>query len=415
MADHIKETETTETAESGIIAKTFNGLTFPDIKDKAIAAVTPFNIAAAIILAIGLPIMWIRFTQGLGAVTNLTDTYPWGIWIGFDVLCGVALAAGGYVTASTVYLFGLKEYKPVVRPAILTGFLGYFFVVVGLLFDLGRPWRLPFPMFVSYGTTSVMFLVAWHVALYLSVQFLEFSPAVFEWLGWKRVRRFVASLTIGATIFGVILSTLHQSALGALFLLTPAKLHPLWYSSYIPVFFFVSSIAAGLSMVIFESTLSHRYFPEQVDPAQHHQLDQITKGLGRAAAVVLFTYFCLKWIGVAHDDNWSYLQTGYGYWFLVELYFFVMLPALLYISGIKRDSVLRVRMAALLSVVGIIVNRLNVSVIAFNWNLPERYIPRWTEIMISITIVTVGLITFRWIVNRMPVLREHPEWKGRKH
>lgn len=195
MSDHIKETENTE---SSVMTRPFNGLTMASLKEKALAAATPFNIVAAVILAIGIPIAWIRFTEGIGAVSNLTDTYPWGLWIGFDVLCGVALAAGGYVTASTVYLFGLKEYRPVVRPAVLTGFLGYFFVVVGLLFDLGRPWRLPFPMFVSFGTTSVMFLVAWHVALYLSVQFLEFSPAVFEWLGWKRVRRFVASLTIGA-------------------------------------------------------------------------------------------------------------------------------------------------------------------------------------------------------------------------
>lgn len=165
--------------------------------------------------------------------------------------------------------------------------------------------------------------------------------------------------------------------------------------------------------MIFESTLSHRFFKEQVEHAQHKQLDKITVGLGKAAAVVLFTYFCLKWMGVAHDDNWKYLQTHYGYWFLVEMYFFVMLPALLYISGVKRDSVLRVRAAALLAVAGIIVNRLNVSIITFNWNQPERYVPRWTEVMISIAIVTVGLITFRWIVNRMPVLKEHPEWKGK--
>src|SRR3990172_686249 len=169
--------------------------------------VTPWNIAAALVLVVGLPVIAYRFTYGLGAVTNLSQTNPWGLWIGLDVLCGVALAAGGYTLASSVYLFGLKEFSPVLRPAILTGFLGYFFVVVGLLVDLGQPWRIPYPVIYSYGVTSVMFLVAWHVFLYLTVQFLELCPAILEWLGWKTVRQWATRLTIGATAFGVILST----------------------------------------------------------------------------------------------------------------------------------------------------------------------------------------------------------------
>ena len=199
------------------------------LREYARSLVTPFNAAATCILLVGLPVIAYRFFYGLGAATNLSQTNPWGVWIGFDVLCGVALAAGGYTLASTVYLFGLKQYYPVLRAAVLTGFLGYFFVVVGLMVDLGRPWRIPYPVFYSYGVTSVMFLVAWHVFLYLTVQFIEFSPAVFEWLGWKSVRKWALKLTIGATVFGVILSTLHQSALGALFLMAPAKIHPLWY------------------------------------------------------------------------------------------------------------------------------------------------------------------------------------------
>jgi Ni/Fe-hydrogenase subunit HybB-like protein len=126
------------------------------------------SLIATAIIFVGLVIVAIRFTKGLGATTNLSNPYPWGLWIGFDVMCGVALAAGGYVLASTVYLFGLKQYYPLLRPAVLTGFLGYFFVVVALLVDLGRPWRLPYPVFYSYGVTSVMFLVAWHVFLYLT-------------------------------------------------------------------------------------------------------------------------------------------------------------------------------------------------------------------------------------------------------
>ncbi|MFH1010478.1 MAG: NrfD/PsrC family molybdoenzyme membrane anchor subunit [bacterium] len=387
--------------------KLFLGMSFGDYVKKQI---TPFNIIAALILAVGIPVTFVRFTQGLAATTHLTDNYPWGLWIGVDVLCGVALAAGGFALGSAVYLFGMKEYHAIVRPAVLTGFLGYFFVIIGLCFDLGRPWRLPYPMLVSYGTTSVMFLVGWHVALYLTCQFVEFCPAVFEWLGWKTFRKWAVRVTIGATIFGVILSTLHQSALGALFLLTPGKLHPLWYTSFIPVFFLVSAIIGGISMVIFESMLSHRVFSNQINYQDHNHFDKLTIGLGKAAATVLFGYFCLKWVGVAHGQHWDLLNTPLGYWFLVEVIGFVLLPCFIFIWAVRRESAAWVRFAAIWTVLGLILNRVNVSMVAFNWNLPDRYFPKWTEFVVTITIITVGLLTFRWIVNRMPVLWEHPDY-----
>jgi Ni/Fe-hydrogenase subunit HybB-like protein len=374
--------------------------------------VTRGNAVAALILAVGLPVIAARFAFGLASVSNLSQTTPWGLWIGLDVLSGVALAAGGYVLASTVYLFGLKQYYPVVRPAILTGFLGYLFVVIGLIADLGQPWRLPYPVIRSYGVTSVMFLVGWHVFLYLTVQFLEFCPAVLEWLGASRVRAWAASLTIGATVFGVILSTLHQSALGALFLLAPTKLHPLWYSPFIPVYFFISSIAAGLSMVIVESALSHRLFQDRVDPTKHVELDRIALGLGKAASVVLFTYFFLRLLGLADGNRWSLLATPMGAWYLVEVLGFVLLPCALFAHGVRHQRVRLVRGAAVLAVAGIVLSRLNVSIVAFNWNVAERYVPSWMEVVTSITIITIGVLTFRWIVNRMPVLRPHPDYGG---
>lgn len=372
--------------------------------------VTPFNGVASVILLVGAYAAIMRFTQGLGATTNLSNQYPWGLWIGFDVLSGVALAAGGYTLATTVYILRLKEFQPIVRPAILTGFLGYFFVVVGLLFDLGRPWRLPYPMFVSYGVSSVMFLVAWHVALYLSCQFVEFSPAVFEWLGWKRFRKWAVRVTLGATIFGVMLSTLHQSALGAMFLLAPGKVHPLWYSPLIPIFFFVSSIFAGLSMVIVECSLSHRFFHKICDPQNAPRLDSLVLGLGKAAAVVMFTYFGLKMIGVMHQDAWGYLATPMGNWFLVEVLGFVLAPCFAYVYAARIRSAKLVRLTAAWTVLGIVVNRINVSMVAFNWQLPERYFPAWSEVAVTLAIVTAAVLTYRWIVNRLPVLRPHPEF-----
>ena len=198
---------------------------------------TPSNIVAGIIVIIGLFITVLRFTGGLGAVTNLSDYNPWGIWIGFDLLVGVALAAGGFVTSSAVYIFGMKKYHAAVRPAILTGFLGYALVVLALHYDVGQPWRLPYPIIMQQGTTSVLFEVGLCVALYLSVLFFEFSPAALEWLGIEKLRNIITKLTLVLTIFGVILSTLHQSSLGSLFLIAPSKLHPLWYSSYLPALF----------------------------------------------------------------------------------------------------------------------------------------------------------------------------------
>jgi Ni/Fe-hydrogenase subunit HybB-like protein len=368
---------------------------------------TPFNVVAGLMLAVGLPVMVLHFLHGHGHSTNLTDLSPWGILIGLNLLSGVALAAGGYTIATVVYIFGLKKYYPIVRLAILEGFIGYLFVVVALIFDLGRPWRLPYPMVYSYGVTSVMFLIAWHVALYLTVQFLEFSPAVFEWLGWKRLRDLMVKLTIGATAFGVILSTLHQSALGALFLMAPSKIHPLWYSSFIPVYFFISSIAAGISIIIVVAALYRRTFREIHGPST---LDDITLGLGRAAAVVLFTYFFLKLVGVADGQHWALINTPLGQWFLVEMFIFVLLPSLLFSWGAQTGNVAMVRLTALLTVVGICINRLNISLIAMNWSATGRYFPHWMELVISLTVITIGILTFQWIVRRMPVIREHPDF-----
>lgn len=373
---------------------------------------TPFDIVAGIILAVGIPVIVWRFLFGLGSVTNLSQANPWGLWVGLDVVTGVALAAGGYTVACAVYIFGQKEFSPVVRPAILTGFLGYLFVVLGLCLDLGQPWRLPYPVFVSWGTTSVMFEVGWCVFLYLTVLAFEFSPALLEWLGLKKIRLAVQKITVGAIIFGIILSTLHQSSLGALFLMAKDRLHPLWYTPFMPVYFFISSIAAGLGMVIVEGFLSHRAFRDQFDPARPVNIDRITLGLSKGASLVLFSYFFLKLQGVADGNHWSLLATGYGIWFLVEMLGFVLLPSLLFAFAARSESSTLARWAATLTVLGVVLNRLNVAIIALGWNAPVRYVPTIWEVWASLTVITLGVLTFRWIVNRMPVLHPHPEWTG---
>ncbi len=383
------------------------------LSEYARTLITPFNVVAMIILCIGFPLIGVRFAKGLAAVTHASNEYPWSILLGWGLFSGVPLSATGYVMATAVYILGYKQYHSLVRLGVLTGFMGYLFAVIYLLIDIGRPWRIYYPMAVSYGPTSVLFLVAWHVATYLTVQLLEFSPAILEWINARRSRKWAIMITIGMTVAGVILSTLHQSALGALFLLAPGKLHPLWYSAFIPVFAFISSIYAGLCMVIAVSTVAARWLRERADRQFLDNLDPLTVGLGKAACIVMFVYFVLKMIGVAHDDNWALLSSPYGLWWLAEIVLFVLVPGLVLTVGVKKSSARIVRWGAFHALAGVVLNRLNVSILMFNWNLPNHFrdiVPPAREVFIVLSIITFHILLFRWILNRMPVLREHPDY-----
>ena len=381
---------------------------------------TPANVITVGILLLGGLVTLLRFTIGIGGVTNLDDANPWGIWIAFDLLCGVALAAGGYTTSAACYLFGLKRYHGAVRPAILTAFLGYAFVVVALHYDVGQPWRLVYPIFLSQGTTSVLFEVGLCVFIYLCVLFVEWTPAAFEWLSvhcqvfnWRRIRNFVVKLTIPLTILGVILSTMHQSSLGALFLTSPGKLHPLWYSSFLPVFFFVSSMFAGLSMVIFEGGLAHAGLHRKMDQAHVDSAHEVALGFSRAAAFIMAGYFVMRIFDLAMSDNWAYLATGYGLLYMVELLGFVVFPAFLFAMASREKKIWLIRLAAVVTILGIVLNRFIVCLVAFNWQLPsdERYFPSIMEIIISVFIVTCIVTAYRVICHFLPILHEHPDYK----
>ena len=373
---------------------------------------TTGNKITAVILAIGLLITVLRFTIGLGGVTNLDDNYPWGIWISFDLLCGVVLAAGGYATTSAYYLFGLKGFNTAVRPAITSAFLGYAFVVIALHYDVGQPWRLVYPIFLSQGTTSVLFEVGLCVFLYVSVLAIEWSVSAFEWLGWKGIRNIIVRMTIPLTVLGVILSTMHQSSLGALYLIAPSKMHPLWYSAFIPVFFFISSMFAGMSMVIFEGTLAHKGLHDEMDEEHLKNADKIVFGFGKACSIVMMGYLFIRIYGITMDDAWGYIGTGYGTWLLVELIGFVALPSFMYALGVRERRAKLIRWAAAITILGVIINRFNVSLVAFNYQLPsaEKYFPSIMEIAISVFVVTLIVTAYRIICHYMPVLREHPDY-----
>lgn len=382
---------------------------------------TPGNIITWIILGVGFIITIIRFTVGLESVTYLTNAQPWGLWIGFDLLCGVCLAAGGYFTTVGVYVMGMKHFHSAVRPAVTTAFLGYAFVVVALLYDLGQPLRLPY-MFFFPGTTSVLFEVGLCVATYLTVLFIEFSIAPMEWLAQKfpfllTTRKWAIRITILLTIFGVTLSTLHQSSLGSLYLISPEKLHPLWYSPFLPMFFFVSSMYAGASMVIFEGMFAHKGVHQYMDATHLKESDAVVLGFSRAASFILFAYFMIKLIDMLVQANIEWLFTGWGAWWLLEMLGFVLLPAFLYAWGAVDGNVKLCQYTSCLAIIGIVLNRFNVSMVAFNWQLPsaDRYFPSFWEIWISIFVITLIVTCYRFIVYHMPVLYAHPDFQDEEH
>ncbi len=370
---------------------------------------TPFNAVAAVIIVTAMVLLAIRFTKGLGSITNLSQEYPWGLWIGFDVITGVAFAGGAYIVTFMVYILGQKKYHPIVRVTVLNGFLAYLFYAGALLLDLGKPWNVINPIIGnSFGLSSVMFLVAWHFLLYMLMEFIEFFPAVTEWLGWKRVRKIAGMMTLVAVILGFTLSSLHQAGLGALFLMAKSKLHPLWYSEFIPILFFVSSIFAGLSMVIFEGGISHKVFKDKLSPELRENYDNIVIGLAKICAGTMYVYLFLKILGVFHGRHLSLLTTNWGLWYLLEVVGFVLAPCLLFTIGAKKLNMATIRFAAILTLIGIILNRLNVSLIAFKWYEPVRYVPSWMEIEVTLAVIMAEVLVFRWVVQRMPVLNSSP-------
>ena len=353
-----------------------------------------------LIVATGLVLSFLRFTRGLGAVTNLSDTYPWGLWVGFDVLCGVGLAAGGFTVAATVHIFHLRRYRPILRPAILTAFLGYLFVMIGLMFDLGRPWNL-WHALIMWNPRSVLFEVAWCVMLYTTVLALEFSEVVFEKFRWRRALGIQRTFLIPLVVAGVILSTLHQSSLGALYLIVPHKLHPIWYTSRLPLIFFFSSVCVGLAMVIVESHLSARAFRRKLELP-------LLGELGRALVALLGVMGILRLYDLWDRGVLSLAFSGSYESLLFQLEFLLglVIPGILLALPACRRSPRGLYITSWLVVLGFIVNRLNVSITGLEASQGGHYLPAWSELMITLMLVALGFATFRMAVLYLNVFPE---------
>lgn len=347
---------------------------------------------------------FVRFYYGLGASTNLSDQFAWGIWIGFDILCGVGLAAGGFTLAATVHIFNIKTFKPIVRPAILTAFLGYVLVVFALLFDLGRPYRIWHPL-IMWNPRSVMFEVAWCVTLYTTVLALEFAPAVLERFKMERTLKAVKAIMIPLVIAGVLLSTLHQSSLGSLFLILPQKLHPLWYSPLLPVLFYISAICVGLAMTIFESWHSARAFGKELELP-------LVRRLAEVLAVGIAVYLSVRFLDLWHRRALSSLdQPGLERWLFMLEIFLMAVPMLLLFRQKVRENPGALYASVVMFLLGFVAHRLNVSVTGLESASGVHYVPKWTEIVVTLGLIALGFAIFGVAAKNLPIF-SHEQHKA---
>ncbi len=344
-----------------------------------------------------------RFVFGLGVTTHLSDATPWGLWIGFDVMAGVALAAGGFVMTAIFYIMKRKEFKPLVRPAVLTAFLGYLAVIGGLIFDVGLPWNI-WHLIIYWNPHSPLFEVGWCVMLYTAVLLLEFSPVPLEETSrYAKIRAVLMKFRFPLVLLGIMLSTLHQSSLGSLFLIMPFKLSPLWYSPILPIEFFISAVALGLMMVSFESLFSHWLYKR---PAGN---DRVAK-LATAAMWVLILYFVVKMTDLAVAGKLPLIVSGSweSILFIIEITITVLIPVLLFSIPRFRTSAAGQWVGSILVVTGVVFNRLNVGGLTMLRATGGTYIPSWTEVAISLGVVSAAALAFLFAVEKFHIWEKPP-------
>ncbi|MDP2278688.1 MAG: NrfD/PsrC family molybdoenzyme membrane anchor subunit, partial [Nitrospirota bacterium] len=341
---------------------------------------TPVTLGLLIVIIAGALAVYKKLT--LGAITtNLQDDFPWGLWIGFNVLGGVAMAAGGFVIASAVYLLNMKKYKPLARPAILTAFIGYLLAAFAIFLDIGHPMRIWQPA-VMWQIHSVMFIVAIHVILYTTVLGLESSPMLLEKLKLGGLKKIIEkSMVVSIALFGTILSVLHQSSLGAVYLIVPDKLHNLWYSQTLPFSFLVSSVMMGLCMVSFVSILSSKFF-------KHPANMDIFSGLARGSIIAIAFYFILKIFLLLTGPGVAAAFTGSmeSKMYLLEMSVGVVIPLILLLLPGIRNSLGGIFLVDILVISGVVINRMNISVFGLLRHAGElgvKYFPTTNEFMVT--------------------------------
>ncbi|HTP02860.1 MAG TPA: Ni/Fe-hydrogenase cytochrome b subunit [Anaerolineales bacterium] len=372
--------------------------------------VAPLVVVLLVLMGIAFVVAMIRYANGIGAISDLSYSYPWGFWISFDLFTGVAIGSGAFVMAATVYIFQLKEFQPLLRPSVLTGLLGYIMVVIALLVDLGHPERIWY-MMIYWNHTSVLLEIGICVMTYLTVLAIEFSPVVFDGRKWNKAAHFVHRFIMPFVILGVVLSTLHQSSLGSLLLIQPAKLYPLWWTPILPVLFFISAISIGIAMIIFESSVSSRYF--------HRGLElPLLEKLGRAVPYVLGLYLIVRFTQLTISGKLPYLFTSgiMSVLFWTEITVGAIVPLILFSMSRVRKSPTGIFVAAVVLLFGMILNRFDVS--WFSVKHPDplsylpsimsnvKYLPTLPEMSVSVGIFAFGILMFGLAAKYLPLFEE---------
>lgn len=368
--------------------------------------ITLWRVIATLIFIAGITATYMRFALGFARSTNLSDPQPWGLWVGLGTLCGVGLSAGGFAIAAAVYLLGFERYRPVLRTAVLVSFLGYSTVVTGMLYELGLPWRLWHPI-VMWNRHSVLFEVSWCVMLYTSVLALEFSPALVEKIPWTRFRELYLKwhheILIALVMIGTLLSSMHQSFLGGLYLITKGKLHPLWYTPYLTTEFYLSAIPAGLAVTIMALYLSRRSLNAKVDPV-------ILSEVSRVIAPLLALWGLFRAVDLVTRDAVPYLfqwrEETLSFW--LEMGLFVIAPLMLLTRDKIRNNPQSLYWTCAVVVMGFMTNRLNVSVTGLQASSGVYYIPKWQEFAATLAVLTAAVLAFRYAVIYLDILPKNP-------
>jgi len=372
------------------------------------------------LMGIAFVVAMIRYAYGIGPVSDLSNSYPWGFWISFDLFTGVAISSGGFLMAGLVYIFRVKEFEPLLRPSVLTAFLGYIMVAVALLVDLGHPDRIWY-MMIHWNHTSVLLEIGICVMSYLTVLAIEFAPVVLErFPKLHKIAHFIHKFIMPFVILGVALSTLHQSSLGSLLLIQPAKLHPLWWTPILPIMFFTSAISIGLAMIILESSLSSRYFKRGLET---HLLEK----LARALPIMLVIYGLLKFGELAYSGELGYLFTsgGMSLLFWAEILISIIVPTIWFSIKKNRQSANGLLTGAIIVLLGMILNRFNVSWFAVKHPDPlfymptfmsnVKYFPTLPEVAVSIGIFSAGILAFGLAAKYLPVFEAERETEETHH
>ncbi len=353
------------------------------------------------LMGIGFVVAMIRFAFGIGAISDLSNTYPWGIWISFDIFTGIAISSGAFILGAVVYIFDIKEFRPLLMPSILTAFLGYFMEALALTVDLGRPERMA-NMFFHPNFTSNMLVLGLCVVIYLGILAVEFSPVFFEGVKLPKIAAVARRFIIPTVIFGVVVSVIHQGSLGSLLLIQPARLHHLWWTPFLPLIFFLSSLPIGLAMIIVESSLSSRYF--------RHGLElSLLQKLAKAIPVTLAIYLIVRFVqlGLSGDFGLLFTSGEMSFLFWLEIIVGSIIPLIAFSLERVRKSPNALLTNAAILLFGMILNRFNVSWLAIHRLTNVRYFPSLMEVSISFALFSFGIFAFGLAAKYLPLFEEH--------